>query len=171
MASGPLPIDALLIKALPPSLRDTTSVRSCHPIPLLDRCVPCTPYYRHFSLSSFSDKRNKTKQNPQNRTTTTANPRNLVPTSPEATSALLPLSAKLLSHGYQCPLYRDASDVPLRVPLLCSPGPRPPLVHLPSVFFLVLSFADILFQGPLVWKTPFLSHLPMVLLLLTPLRF
>lgn len=42
MASGPLPVDALLIKALPPILRDITSVRGCHPKPLLDRCVPCT---------------------------------------------------------------------------------------------------------------------------------
>lgn len=149
-----------------------------------DQCEELSPYTSPGSMCppyppsigtflSLASQTSETKQKPQNQTTTTTttNPRNLVPTSPEATSALLPLLAKLLSHRYQCPLYRGAFDVPLHAPLLCSPGPRPPLVCFPALFSLVLSFADFLFQGPLVWKTPFLSHLPMVLLLLTPLRF
>lgn len=67
---------------------------------------PVPSYYRHFSLSLVSQT-SETKQNkndkPNDKPNDNSKPQEFSSPSSEATSALLPLSAKLLSHGYQCP--------------------------------------------------------------------
>lgn len=63
---------------------------------------PVPSYYRHFSLSLVSQT-SETKQNKNDKPNDNSKPQEFSSPSSEATSALLPLSAKLLSHGYQCP--------------------------------------------------------------------
>lgn len=67
-------------------------------------CPPVPFYYRHFL--SLVSQTSTTKQNKktQNQTTTTTNPRNLVPTSPEATSAAFPrVPTSTLQRCLWCP--------------------------------------------------------------------